>query len=129
MRQLLPDDSGSEIEKLYEYYQQPIVCYLMGLVHDQELARDLCQDTFERVLKYKETILQQTAKSWLYRIATNLARDAHRHTKLIDFLPIPESEAELSVEGDEDRIVERLWLQETVPELPPQYRESLLAKH
>ncbi len=129
MRQLSPDDSGSEIEKLYEYYQQPIVRYLMGLVHDQELARDLYQDTFERVLKYKETILQQTAKSWLYRIATNLARDAHRHTKLIDFLPIPESEAELNVEGDEDRICDLLWLREEVPQMPEKYRDCFLSKH
>src|SRR5438874_12589056 len=98
----LPYDVFEIFEILYKSYQQPIERYLMTLVGDQELARDLCQDTFERVLKYKETILQQTAKSWLYRIATNLARDAHRHNKLIEFLPIPDREAELGIEGDED---------------------------
>jgi len=135
MRQLSPDDPSSELERLYEYYQQPIVRYLANLVHDQELARDLCQETFEHVLNHlsrQETTLPQTAyhlKNWLYRIAKNRAIDHHRHNKLIDFLPLPESEAELNVEGDEDRILERLWLQEEVALMPPKYRECFLSKH
>ena len=135
MLQPSPDGTNNELEKLYEKYQQPIERYLMGLVHDQELARDLCQETFEHVLKHQlrqEKDLPQTAyylQNWLYRIAKNRAIDHRRHNKLIEFLPIPEREAELCVEGDEDRIVERLWLQETVTQLPPMQRESLLAKH
>src|SRR6266536_210026 len=149
MRQLSPDDSSIEtsgriiqqdFEILYKNYQEPIERYLMNLVHDRELALDLCQETFTRVLRdllSKETISQQTdyhVKNWLYKIARNIAIDNHRHKKSIDFLPMPESEAytqfgELMVEGDEDRICDLLWLQEAVAQMPPKYRECLLAKH
>src|SRR6266853_4041254 len=96
----MTDKEASQIfGMLYELYQRPIERYLMTLVHDKELAADLCHDTFIRVWKHftrQETTLPQTAyhfKNWLYATAKHIAIDAHRHNELIDFLALlPEAE-------------------------------------
>lgn len=131
---------GLAFEMLYNYYQKPIERYLLTKVNDQEHAVDLCQDTFIRVWTHfqrLETTLPLTVKhlrNWLYKIASDVAIDDFRHNKSKYYQTIPVDEAytqfaELMVEGEEDRIYDLIWLQETVPELPKQYRESLLAKH
>jgi len=120
-------------EMLYKHYQKPLGKHLMSFVYDKEVVADLYQDTFERVWK---TISQKIThfQPWLYTIAANLAHDYLRHKKLINFLPLLESDeytrfAELRVEGDEGRICDLLCLQEAVAMMTPQYRACLVLQH
>ena len=163
MHQIFPDDFGFEssdctvllaevvtlvgkkdiqdrelaFERLYKYYKQPIERYLVALVHDEEHAADLSQETFKRVwtlFRRLETSLPQTVnhlKNWLYKIASDVAIDDYRRKKSRDFLTMSDSEAyaqlsELVVEGEEERIFDRLTLQEAITQMPQQYQQCFL---
>jgi RNA polymerase sigma-70 factor, ECF subfamily len=61
---------------LVELYQRVLTGYLDRLVGaDWALAQDLAQETFLRVLRQHATHGNRPFKSWLYAIATNMARD------------------------------------------------------
>jgi len=66
-------------EVLVHRYQDRLVSYITGIVHDYDRAVDLCQEAFIRVFRnahrYKGKYQFST---WLYRIATNLAIDELR---------------------------------------------------
>jgi RNA polymerase sigma-70 factor (ECF subfamily) len=74
--------------ELVQHYQGPIIRYLHRLCGNSDTAKDLAQDTFMKayqgVLKTREDI---SFKAWLYRIATNTARDYHRRRRLLAFIP------------------------------------------
>ena len=68
---------------LYERYAGEIVHYLMKLTRDQETAKDLMQETFVRAIERQEQLRDRLAlRSWLYRIATNLATSSLRRRQL-----------------------------------------------
>src|SRR5215467_68689 len=55
--------------------QGPLCTYLARLVGNDELGRDLAQETFIRAwTRLPELHEERYFKPWLYRIATNLAR-------------------------------------------------------
>src|SRR5207302_1399544 len=75
-------------------YQQPVGGYLWRLSGDRELAQDLTQDTFLRAYRaIGATRPGLQLRSWLYRIATNLAYDHFRRQRRFGFVPL------LPVEG------------------------------
>ncbi len=72
-------------------FQAPIVRYLFRLTGDEELARDLAQDTF--VQAYGSLVRTRpglSLKAWLYRIATNNALRHFRRKALLSFEPFDE---------------------------------------
>ena len=74
--------------KIVERYQLPIVRYVYRITGDYEVAKDLAQDTF--VMAYKgilKTDSNLSFKAWLYRIATNNARQYNRRRRLLSFIP------------------------------------------
>jgi RNA polymerase sigma factor CnrH len=97
-----------------ERYQQPIGAYLGRLLRDPEAALDLTQETFVRAYyAIGQTKSDLLIRPWLYRIATNLARDHARHQRrfawlplrLIDHWPAPSA---LSAIEDEDLVRQAL---------------------
>jgi RNA polymerase sigma-70 factor (ECF subfamily) len=72
-----------------EEFQQPIVRYLYRLTSNLGLAQDLAQDTFVDAYKnITKTRSDLNLKAWLYKIATNNARQFFRRDKNRRFLPI-----------------------------------------
>ena len=64
-------------------YQAPLTGYLDRLVGlDWQLAQDLAQETFVRVLRQHERRDNRPFKPWLYAIATNLARDHFKSARV-----------------------------------------------
>ena len=69
---------------LFETHQRPIIRFLQTLIHDEQQAEDLCQETFMRAygaLTSQDRNVPQTEdhfKNWLYDIARNLAYDHFR---------------------------------------------------
>lgn len=60
-------------------YEAPLLRYIVFLVHDNDLAEDILQDTL--IKAYQNLAAFQTKRkfsSWLYRIAHNTAMDAVR---------------------------------------------------
>lgn len=69
--------------KLVLRYEQPLYGYLRRLLRHDEAAEDAFQETWYRVLRAVNRFNPEFRFApWLYRIATNLCRDAARRGKL-----------------------------------------------
>ncbi|MEO6210738.1 MAG: sigma-70 family RNA polymerase sigma factor [Gemmatimonadaceae bacterium] len=62
------------IRRLFERHYLSLVWYLHGRLGDRDLAQDLAQEAFVRLIDKPP----RTPDSWLYVVAGNLARDAQR---------------------------------------------------
>lgn len=57
----------------------PLLAYLSRLVHDRDVAQDLAQETFIQVMRHLAALAEPASfRTWLLRIATNIARDYWR---------------------------------------------------
>ena len=71
-------------EALSERHYVPIRRYLTRLAGDAEVAAELTQETFLRAYQALPRLADDSdVQGWLYRIATNLARQHYRHGRLI----------------------------------------------
>ena len=110
-------------------YQMPLSRYLYNMVKDEELARDLTQDTFlEAYQAMPKTGGELNLKPWLYRIATNNAIQVLRRRKLISWLPFKEETIGSGKTGGDydDRLAQRELVRSTLSKLPEKYRAVLL---
>jgi RNA polymerase sigma-70 factor (ECF subfamily) len=117
---------------LFEAYNARICTYLARLVGDDELGRDLAQDTFIAAWRALPQILGELRFGpWLYRIATNTARSHLRRARLLSWLPFglenihaqraPSAEPELGA-----RLAEAERIKLALAMLAPQCRICLL---
>lgn len=73
---------AASFDELLRRYRTPLVKYFYRMVRDQGLAEDLAQEAFLRVYKARHRYRPDARfTTWLYRIATNLALNAIRHSK------------------------------------------------
>ena len=111
-----------------EEYQQPIIRYLYRLTGELAIAQDLTQDTF--IQAYKSIIKTNSdiqMKAWLYKIATNNARQ-FRRKKLLNFISFdghkqPDS---LAIDDKTAQTGENLDIRETLRKIPLEQRECLV---
>lgn len=112
---------------LFQRFNGPICTYLARLVGNDELGRDLAQETF--LLAWKNLPHLQGElhfKAWLYRIATNVARSHLRHERLIRWLPWVERDNLPNITGPEERVSEMECVEQALASLAPQCRICLL---
>ena len=82
-------DVQTVYERLVAEYHTPILNYLYRLTNDPALAEDLTQEAFTRAWKARDQLPHlDNPRAWLYRIATNAARDQHRRNRLFTWLPL-----------------------------------------
>lgn len=62
--------------ELYERHHEPLCRFLARFTGDAELAADIAQEAFVRLLENAPA--PEIAAPWLFRVATNLARDTVR---------------------------------------------------
>jgi len=89
------------LHKLVECYQYRLTRYLLYLTGRQELAEDLFQETWLRVLERGSQFDGRSRfESWLFSIARNLTMDHFRKKKMISLdAPVGESAAHGSAAG------------------------------
>lgn len=89
-----------DFDALFQRWYPPLVRYLHGLTGDADLADDLAQESFVRLLR--QTMPEEEAKLWLFTVATNLVRDGARQTsrrqRLLTLVPVWGSDAPLADE-------------------------------
>lgn len=75
----------SAFERLYLKHKGPLYRYFLRQISDKQLAEDLYQETWSRVIRAAANY-QPSAKfsTWLYRIAHNLLVDHVRAVKPVD---------------------------------------------
>ena len=115
--------------EIIEHYQAPIVRYLLRLTGSREVAEDLAQDTFLQayrgILKTKSDL---SFKAWLYKIATNNARQYHRRRQILSFLPLTGSERADQPGSDtlSESVGERLTVQQAMLNVPGDRRTCMV---
>lgn len=71
-----------EFRAFYDRTSRPLWAYLSRISGDRQLAEDLLQDAYYRLLRANVPFDSEThRRNYLYRIATNLVRDNHRRLK------------------------------------------------
>jgi RNA polymerase sigma factor (sigma-70 family) len=130
----------SSLEILVRRHQNRVFAYILMIVKDKELAEDLFQDTFIKVIntirsgQYKE---EGKFIQWVMRIAHNLIIDYFRKSKRI---PVVENKSEydvfdkvrIPVESVEERMVsEQIHkdVKRLIEYLPKEQKEVLVMRH
>jgi RNA polymerase sigma-70 factor (ECF subfamily) len=120
--------------ELFELLHRPVLGYVYHLVGDAATAEDVAQDAFVRA---HERIGQlgppYDFKSWVYRIAGNLAMDHLRGARRIVDLeePLPMDEPPTTrrpLERKVQREEARRSVRETLADLPASYRQALVLR-
>ena len=62
----------------YSEMRNSVFSYILRRIGDSSDAEDLVQETFARLLEYREVITESTASNFIYRIARNLTVDWYR---------------------------------------------------
>lgn len=109
-------------ELLYSKHKGPLYRYFVRQIYDNQLAEDLYQETWSRVIKAAANY-QAKAKftTWLYRIAHNLIIDHVRAKK-------PESSFSDTFEDEQETEFVASCLSESPEQLLQQQKKALLLK-
>jgi RNA polymerase sigma-70 factor, ECF subfamily len=104
--------------------------YARALIHNQELADDLVQDTLERALGQTKRFQAGTDLwAWLFTIMHNLfANQVRKASARAIHVPVDDSvaESEFSVQADQTRALEVRDLYYALQRLPAEQREVVL---
>ena len=74
--------NAQAFERLYERHRKPIFNFILRSVHSVELAEELMQDVFMRVIQNAQSYTRQAKfTTWLYTIARNICIDAYRRKR------------------------------------------------
>ncbi len=126
---------GDEVafEKIVSIYKHRIVNFLTQLTGDYQRAVDLAQETFMRVYfkanKYKPVA---PLSSWIYTIASNLAKTELKKTRRMSTVSIDDTESRLgeqiaAKEKNQDTyLIENL--KKALNSLHPRYRLPIILK-
>ena len=131
----------SSIEVLITRHKNKVYTYIFLIVKNQQLAEDIFQDTFIKVIRsLKEGKYKDNGKfvSWVIRIAHNLTIDHFRKEKQINTCSNEDYEADIfnskkmSDGTIEDTLVENQIVQEVrllIEELPEDQKQVILLRH
>lgn len=110
----------------YDQTARPVWAYLARTTGDDRLADDLLQEAYYRFLRSRATLESDDhRRNYLFRIATNLARDHWRRPRTERLVEDPDA-ARLSVDAHSaDRAVRRLDLAKAMGRLKPRERSLL----
>lgn len=117
---------------LVDRWERDVLSFLVHMTGSRDDAEDLAQETFVRVFrqagKYRP---EGRFRSWLLRIAGNLARSRYRRRKLLKWLPLDlerhdvaatTAAADRGVEAEQTARVVR----EAIARLPERQRQALV---
>lgn len=117
---------------LVDRWERDVLAFLVHMTGSRDDAEDLAQETFVRVFRQAGSYRAEGRfRSWLLRIAGNLARSRHRRRRLLKWLPLdterhdvasPAPGADRGLEAEETARVVR----EAVARLPQRQREALV---
>lgn len=122
-------------EKLTKAYYRPLHAFFFRMSSDSQYAENLVQETLLRIFKYSSSFdPSRKAKSWIFSIAANVARDWN--ARQVKKMEIPVEDASLGAEKTgsvvEDE-VERRQQSESITRalnaLDEKHRQVFILKH
>ena len=132
--------------ELISRYQRPVYSLIFRMVRNRELAEDLAQDTFVKVLNAIESYRPEYKfSSWIFKIANNAAIDHLRRRSLdtlsLDGSPHAENSEAIeattlqvsdSAESPLDEVANRelgTSIETAIASLRPEYHSCILLRH
>lgn len=132
--------------ELVRRYERPVFSLIYRMVRDRELAEDLSQDTFVKVLNALDSYRPEFKfSSWVFKIANNVAIDQLRRRQLetlsLEGSPhattpdaIEATTLELGAPGENalDEVASRELgsaIERAIARLRPEYRSCILLRH
>lgn len=68
--------------ELFELYNKQLYNFFVKITYDRDLAHDLTQNVFLRLIKFRHTYREEMRfKPWIYQIARNVFADHYRKNK------------------------------------------------
>ena len=137
------DDAFRELIRRYE---RPVFSLVFRMVRDRELAEDLAQDTFIKVLNHIDRYRPEfKLSSWLFKIANNVAID-HLRRRQLDTISMDGSPHAASAEAIEstsfdvavpqESALEEMEakelgsaIEQAIARLRPEYRSCIMLRH
>ncbi len=132
--------------ELVRRYERPVFSLVYRMVRDRELAEDLAQDAFIKVLNHIDKYSPDFKfSSWMFKIANNVAIDHLRRRRLdtvsIDGSPHATSAAEAEASAFDPAAMQESALDElearelggaietAIAQLRPEYRSCIMLRH
>jgi RNA polymerase sigma-70 factor (ECF subfamily) len=132
--------------ELIKRYERPVFSLVFRMVRDRELAEDLTQDTFVKVLSHLDRYRSDFKfSSWLFKIANNVAIDHLRRRQLdtvsMDGSPHATSadaveSSRFDVADDAENALDEMEAKElgsaierAIARLRPEYRSCIMLRH
>ena len=123
-----PAMDEESFREFYELTARSVWAYLLSLTGDPHAADDLLQEAYYRLLRVRrDWESEQHRRNYLYRIATNLARDRHRRRSGRETISLDAAGG-----GDVDagvdevrRLDDRAGLHQALARLSPREQEML----
>lgn len=117
------------LSPLFEKYHVKLYNFFLRLTNDRENSRDLTQNVFSRILKYRHTYNEKHAfKTWIYQLARNVHIDHYNKNRYwISDYEQPEDfagnekDAQEEMEDSERREI----LMEAIDQLPVDQKEVI----
>ena len=116
---------------LFERYKSPLFGFFYGMNRDQELSEDLVQNTFFRILKYRQLFRGDgDFRTWLFHIARNVRHDQFRKEKIKRKESVENWEHQLGhTDHSQEKMVHseiQMMVSLAMDKLPPEKKEVLL---
>ena len=115
---------------LFDRYHKRIFNFLARMTMDRELAEDLTQNVFLRILKYRTSYRDGLRfQSWIYQVARNVFSDhyqAHKN-RFSDFIDVEKVEDQMADANEAEELDEKeKLLHRSLQKLPEEQRELLI---
>lgn len=120
---------SSAFEALFTGYQEQIKRYLIRMVGNAATGHELTQETFLKAWQALPRLREETRfVGWLYQIATNIAHDHQRRTRLVSWLPWEKYQEHetLGQAGSEMQIEEAELLKVALAHVSLKYRSCVV---
>ena len=132
--------------ELIRRYERPVFSLIYRMIRDRELAEDLAQDTFIKVLNHIDRYRPEfKLSSWLFKIANNVAIDHLRRRQLdtisIDGSPHAQTSdavaaTSLDLADEQESALDELAsrelgtaIEQAIGRLRPEYRSCIMLRH
>lgn len=119
-----------QLSRLYERYQAQLFGFFTGMTRDRELAADLVQNVFYRILKYRAQFQGGQFRTWMFHIARNVHHDQYRKKTRSNLVKLDDYTDQLRVEKEADFDIHASerehQLKKAMQALPEDKREILL---
>lgn len=121
------------IARMYEEYSEAVYQFIYFLVGEEELSKDLMQETFLKAMNHFSGFRRDASeKTWLMKIARNLVYDHFRRKKVLKFIPFLQKHEQLEPTYVPERWLEskdsQYKLYKALGQLPYQYREVIVLR-